>query len=240
MDDLAWGVLLAARMFPAMLLLPACGGGGLPLPARIGLTAALVLGLVPALAPSDPAPCGLRLAALLANELLVGAVLAFAAGCAFAACEMGGRLLDEMCGAARHSIYTPFGGDRQAPLSLLHLWLAVLFFFGLGGPGRLLEALRDSLRLVPLGGFAAAAGSVSAGEMALRLSAAALEGGLGLALPAATCLLCADLVLGFAGRLAPGLPVYFVGLPLKVSLALAAVALSLPAGLERAWISFGW
>ena len=229
LSSVTWIGLLACRLLPAVLFVPAFGGARLPLPARIGLAMCLAWALMPVTLLAQEAPHGWACLALMAKELAVGIVLAFAANCAFDALRMAGGWLDNLAGTQRSQVSSAAGQGRGGPLSELHALLAVLVFFALGGPEQALAALADSLRLLPLGGFPDRSLLYFAGSMAIDLSNAAIRCAAALALPAGLAVVLTDGLLGLLNRSAPGLPVYFVGLPLRMSAVLAVVAI----GMER-------
>jgi flagellar biosynthesis protein FliR len=94
---------------------------------------------------------------------------------------------------------------------------------------------------VPIAATAAPAKMSGLGALVIMASGRILETALALAAPAVVALLLADLLLGAVCRIAPQVPVYFVGMPLK---ALAGVGIVLVAlgGIEAALVTAlrGW
>ncbi|HOX43214.1 MAG TPA: flagellar biosynthetic protein FliR [Myxococcota bacterium] len=227
-----WG-LVTARLLPAILCLPPLGGAHLPRPVQLGLAGVLAAALLPAGGPVPVLPgLGVYLGLLL-KELGLGAVLAVAGLALVEALRAGGRLADDLRGAGQAPGGAGDSGDT--PLARLHGLLACLAFFALGGPEAGLRVLGASLvRLPPLAwpdGAALEAGA----RLAVGAFATAFELAMAVAFPAALAGLGVDLVLGWVGRSAPGLPVHFVAAPLRAVLALGAVALALEPNLA-AWI----
>lgn len=227
MDAVWWALLVAGRVLPGIVLIPAFGGRRVPLPAQLGLAACAVLLVFERTGFAGATPDGMRWVALLGKELAVGAVLALAASCPFAALRIAGQLVDDLRGASRTEVVEPTAGGRASPLAVLHLLLACVVFFELGGPVRLVEALGHSYTALPVAAFPDGPLLQRAGELALALTGAALRLGVELAWPAAAAVLAADVVLGFVNRSAPQLQVFFLGLPLRLALGAAAAALCL-------------
>jgi flagellar biosynthetic protein FliR len=106
---------------------------------------------------------------------------------------------------------------------------------------RVLEALLASYDAVPLAGALTAAHLRAGALVVVAASARLLESALGLAAPVIVALWLADLALGMVARVAPQVPVYFVGLPVKGLLAVGVVLVGLGA-LDHALLSDagGW
>jgi flagellar biosynthetic protein FliR len=238
----------AARALPVVWLVGPLGGARLPAPARVAFGLLLAALAAPALthaaarAGLDLARAGaLVLGLVLVREVLIGLGLGLITSFAFRAAETAGRLVDVLRGAALAEVFVPTSEERASPLGALYVLLASLVFLELGGVARTVEALLASYDAVPLVG-ALTAGTLRAGaEVVVFASARLLESALGLAAPAIVALWLADLALGLVARVAPQVPIYFVGLPLKGLLAVGVVLLSVGA-LERSFAAGfgGW
>jgi flagellar biosynthetic protein FliR len=226
----------AARLAPVIWMVPALGGTRLPAPVRVGFAAALALLAAPALAGAGDAARltsallpAVRVALLLAREVIVGLCLALVASGPFRAAEIAGRLSDALRGANIAEVIAPTSDERASPLAALHVLVATLLFLQLGGLEQVLAALMSSYQAVPLGGGFSPAQATHAGRAVVAASAALIASGLALAAPVVVALWLADVALGLVARAAPQIPVYFVGLPLKGLLAVGVVFLGLGA-----------
>jgi type III secretory pathway component EscT len=224
----------AARTVPVTWLVSPLGGARLPATARLafGLTlaalAAPALGAAVARVGLAHAGVGLVLV-VVARELFVGFGLGFVVSLAFRAAETAGRLVDVLRGASLAEVLVPTSDERASPMGALYALLATLVFLELGGVPRLLEALLVSYQAVPLAGHVAPATLRAAAGVLVVSSARLLEASLGLAAPVVVALWLTDLALGMVARVAPAVPVYFVGLPAKGLLAVGVVLLGLGA-----------
>jgi type III secretory pathway component EscT len=229
----------AARALPVTWLVGPLGGARLPAPARVAFGLLLAVLAAPALthaaARAELGHAGAVVVGLvLARELLIGLGLGLVTSFAFRAAETAGRLVDVLRGATLAEVFVPTSEERASPLGALYVLLASLVFLELGGVTRTVEALLASYDAVPLVG-ALTAGTLRAGAQVVVLaSARLLESALGLAAPALVALWLADLALGLVARVAPQVPIYFVGLPLKGLLAVGVVLLGVGA-LERSF-----
>jgi type III secretion protein SpaR/YscT/HrcT len=220
----------AARTLPVSWLIPAFGGPLVPAPVRVGLGLGLSVLCLPRLTGQVPPSAGVLLwVLLLARELAVGLTLGFVGSLIFRAAEMAGRLTDVLRGANLAEVLSPLSQERSSPLGELTLFLAVVIFLELGGLGHVATALARSYDAVPVAATTVPAHLGQAAALALAASGQMLESALGLAAPAIVALLLADLALGAVARAAPQIPVYFVGMPLKALLGVAATLLGVGA-----------
>jgi flagellar biosynthesis protein FliR len=219
----------AARTVPVAWLIPAFGGPHVPAQVRMGLGLALAVLCLPRLGGQVPQAGPLVWILLVAREGAVGVTLGFVSSLVFRAAETAGRLTDVLRGANLAEVLNPVADERTSPLGDVTLLLAVVIFLELGGLGHVAAALARSYDAVPLTARTTPAGLGQAAGLALLASGQMLEAALGLAAPALVALLLADLALGAIGRVAPQIPLYFVGMPLKALLGVGAVLVSLGA-----------
>lgn len=202
-------LLVAARLLPVTLLLPA----RVPLLARAVLGVLLAALLVPVLADAALPAGPLAAAALALRELAVGAVLALLVAVPFWAAQAAGGIAGAAVGA----------GGRVADFALL---LAAAVFFASGSHLLAVRALAASYQAVPL----AAASPAPAGALATTVidaTAHLVLAAVGLAAPVLAALFFADVALALAGRAARGLPVAEVAGPLRAAAAIFALLASL-------------
>jgi flagellar biosynthesis protein FliR len=218
----------AARTIPVAWMVPAFGGPHVPAHIRVGLGLALAVLCLPRIWGQVPDSGPTLWILLLFREVAVGLTLGFAVSAIFRAAEAAGRLTDIVRGANMAEVLSPLEG-RTSPLGDVFLLLAVVIFLELGGLGHVATALGRSYDAVPL---AAVATPEQLGRvLSLTITTAALlvETAVALAAPAIVALLLADLALGAIGRVAPQIPLYFVGMPLKALLGVGAVLIALGA-----------
>jgi flagellar biosynthetic protein FliR len=166
---------------------------------------------------------------LIGREVAVGLTLGFVGSLVFRAAETAGRLTDILRGANLAEVLNPISDERTSPLGDVTLLLAVVIFLEIGGLGHVASALARSYDAVPVAATARPAGFAQAAALAVAASAQMLEAALGLAAPALVALLLADLALGALGRVAPQIPLYFVGMPLKALLGVGALLMAVGA-----------
>jgi len=224
----------AARTVPVTWLVSPLGGARVPAAARLAFGFGLAALAAPTLAAAA-ARAGLDhsgallLGAVLVREVLIGLGVGLVASFAFRAAEAAGRLVDTLRGASMAEVLVPTSDERASPVGALYVLLATLVFLELGGVPRLLEAMLASYDAVPLAGGLTAASLRAAALVVVTASAKLLEVALALAAPVVVALWLTDLALGMIARVAPQVPVYFVGLPAKGLLAVGVVLVGLGA-----------
>jgi flagellar biosynthetic protein FliR len=223
------GSLVAARVVALVALAPFFGGRAVPAQARLMLGLALAAALGPlALPAGTPLPQSSILhALLLLKEAAIGAAMGFAASLMFHAAEAAGQLSDSGRGASSIEVSAPQLEGHTSPLGSLYLQLSVLLFLGLGGHRAVLLALAESYQVLPAAALPPLTALAPLAELSLRLTAEVLVMALLWAAPVLLASFLADVVLGLAARVNPGLPVYYVGMPLKATAGLAVALLGL-------------
>ncbi|HEX3696454.1 MAG TPA: flagellar biosynthetic protein FliR [Polyangia bacterium] len=225
-----------ARVIPLAIMLPAFGGRHVPLSIRLAL-GALLAALAWPLVAAAYGGAGLDRASpllwilIVGRELAVGVAVGFVASLAFHAAEVAGQLGDGLRGANAAAILIPASdGGAPSPLGTLYLLLATVIFLEIGGLSRVIAALMNSYAAVPLGlSNASVSGMQNAALVVLLASAKLLATALGLAAPLIVAMLLADVALAALARLAPDLPIYFLGLPVKALLGVGVILLGLGA-----------
>ena len=208
------------RLLPVVALSPFLGGPMLPPAARAAL--ALTLGAVARAVLGAGFPAGRPFLAVAASELALGAVLAFLATLPVEAARGAGRLIDTLRGATLGELHVaPIRQRETAVGDLLAQWTVTLAAWA-GADRLLVAALLETYRTLPVG--AAIDGTLRAGE-AVAAASGLLSAALCLGAPAAAALLCADLALSMASRLAPRSTLLDGAPPVRAALGIAAVAL---------------
>lgn len=142
-----------------------------------------------------------------------------------------GELLDRWRGSPADATSVGPAGEAS-PLGALHLSAGVVLFVTLGGHRLALAAFATSFVDVPLGG--GADGALAPFALgAMRIVADALTLALAFAAPAAIAFVVLEIVLGLWGRVAPGLSLYLLGMPLRAGLGVALALLGLSVLLPR-------
>ena len=221
-------LLVFARIGTMLMLLP--GLGETSVPARIRLTAALVLAAVLLPLHRDAYHLDLQalgpVAAMLAREILIGGMLGMTARLAMSAVQIAGSVIAQQLGLGFVTAIDPTQGEQGALLGNFLSLLGITLIFTTNLHYLVIAALNDSYTLfapgiVPLPGDMAA--------LTTRTIAAAFRIGVQLSAPFLVFGLLFNIGLGVLSRLMPQMQVYFIGLPLSIMVGLIIFVLVLGA-----------
>ncbi|HEY0708543.1 MAG TPA: flagellar biosynthetic protein FliR [Polyangia bacterium] len=219
----------STRTIPLAYMIPAFGGQNVHAHVRMGIGLALSVICLPQIEPALPSnQTGMMFwMLLLARETAVGFTVGYVGSSIFRAAEAAGRLIDTLRGANMAEVISPVTEGRSSPLGDVMLLLTTVIFLELDGVGYIAMALARSYEAVPLTLTTTATSLAGVGRLAVLSSAQLLQSALALAAPAVVAMLLADIVLGAIARMAPQIPVYFVGMPLKALAGVGIVLISL-------------
>jgi flagellar biosynthetic protein FliR len=210
-------MLVFARIGTMVMLLP--GLGELSVPVRVRLTVALVLTAV--LLPLHRNAYVLDLKSfgpvviMLAQEIMIGAVLGLTARLTIAALQIAGSVIAQQLGLGFVTAVDPTQGQQNVIVGNFLTVLGVTLIFATDLHHLVIAALNDSYTLfqpgdIPLIGDVAA--------LTTRTVAAAFRIGIQLSAPFLVFGLLFNLGLGILSRLMPQMQVFFVGIPLSILL----------------------
>jgi flagellar biosynthesis protein FliR len=236
-------ILPGARVLGLAWTAPALATPGLGVRFRLALAALLVAVVLPVAEPSlaaaAPAPSdGVAVARACLVEGMIGAALGFSAALIVAGARQAGELVGLQAGLSPAALLDPDAGAELTPLGHLYGLVALALFLVLDGPLKLVRALVESYRVLPVGGVVLTGETV---QQAFDHVGAALELVLAAAAPTALALALAGLALGLLGRAAPSLPLMALTLPVRCAVGLVLVMLGLTAlagTLAAAWANW--
>ncbi len=224
-----WAFLqVFARVVALFTTAPVFGSREVPPQVRLGLAAVLSLALLPLVRPTlSPGIPGTTypMVAALAGEVLIGALMGMVASLLFAAVRMSGEVLDYQIGFTQATTFNPQFNEAVSPLAAFQTQYAVLLYLLANGHWLLIMALAGSFTSLP-------AAQLVLGPSLLHtftdLSFQMLVLGLEIAAPGAAVLLIVDIALAILSRAVPQMPVYFVGMPVKILAGLVMAAVLAP------------
>lgn len=217
-------LLIGARLSAFWAVLPVLRRG-VPNLAKAGIVGLFALLLTPVVAPAAlPASLGFFVVQV-ARETFVGLLLGFLVALVFSALYMAGQLIDIPMGFGMVTLFDSQTGDHVPMLGQFQNALAVLLFFSLNGHHALLAAMAQSFTVVPLGQGALAGGVV---QSVFQAFASLFVISLRIALPVMAAILVIDIALGIVTRAVPQMNVFVIGFPVKIAVGLFIYLLSLP------------
>lgn len=217
-----WPLFRVASFFMAM---PIIGTQMLPMRLRLGLALAVTVLIVPVLPPM-PQFDGLSLQnwIVVAQQVLIGALLGFSANILLQSFVAGGQLMAMQMGLGFASMTDPANGVNTVILSQIYLMLVMMLFLGMNGHLVLIEIMVESFGVIPVG---------LEGVSKMTLWELAHWGGwlfmaaLMMALPAVTALLVINFAFGIMTKAAPQLNIFAIGFPFTMLMGIFIVWVSL-------------
>ena len=222
--------LLLSRILPVIILSPAFGGEVVQTEVRMGIGILLSVVLFPAVSERirEIPFTALPFVVLMLKELFIGICLAFVVNTVFDAAQMAGGLVDLLSGMNMAQVYVPQLQQNVTIFSSLKLQLSVVLFLSMNGHHLVIEALADSLLVLPLDSYPTwPEGQWAFFDLHLRLFGDMLRVALLLAGPAFIATFLTDLSLGMINRVAPQVQVFFMSMSIKPLVAAVMVLVTL-------------
>ncbi|MCP3097623.1 flagellar biosynthetic protein FliR [Myxococcus sp. K15C18031901] len=210
--------LLMCRVMPVLIFSPFLGGEVVPTELKMGVGLTLSIVLYPSISSviTTIPLSALPYIALMAKEVFIGFVMAFVVNTVFEAARVAGTLVDTMAGSNNAQLYVPALGQQVSLFTNLKVQLAVVLFLTLNGHHLVIQALADSLVLVPLDGFPRfSTGSWSFFDLIIKVFAGMMRVSMALAAPAMLAAFLTDVALGAINRVAPQIQVFFISMSIK-------------------------
>ncbi len=230
-ESILWQVLplmlVVARVSGLFLFTPLLANRMAP--RRVRAMMALVMGTalyagLPGTARALPETDLLGLVALVAGELLIGAVMGFIAALPVFAMDLAGFIIGHQMGLGLARVYNPEVDADTDVLSQLLMYVGLGVFVSLGGLEALFLSLARTFERIPPGTFGVA-------DAPLDTIVGVLTGGFELAIRVAAPALCIILLvmiaMGFMMKSMPQINVLSVGFTVQILCGLGVVILSL-------------
>ena len=214
--------LVMMRCTGLVFAAPLFGHHAIPTLLKFGLAASLTIALaIPAGATAGSLP--LVLAAPI--ELVIGLSLGFILSLCFEAFELAGRVISIQLGLSLGSVFSPTQEEASTAIDPFFSVLAGLLFLAMGLHLAIIRVLANSFVAYPVGaGWPADLATTGTHTIAL-----ALELGVRVAMPIALVLLLVELSVALLARAIPQINVFILGLPLKMLVGFAVLAVAMPA-----------
>lgn len=204
----------------------------LPNPVRFWLSVLLAIIVTPAVNASVP---GLLLGSwpylfiMAGREFLIGAAIGFVSSLPLYALQFSGFLDGTLMGLNMMNMFDPLSSSQVSVLAQMKYLLAIWFYLHWDGHMLLVQALSESVKLVPIGiGLWESSGLVPWMDWIQRAFVIALK----LSLPIFGAVLLAEVGLGFVARTVPQMNVFVLGIPLKIGIGLVVLLTVLPTSVD--------
>ena len=225
--------LVLARVSPLFIVAPLFSSKMIPSQVKGIAAVGLSIGLAGVASHGQQIPTGaLQIATLMVEQVLVGIILSFTVAALMAAVQTAGGLADIVSGFSFGATVDPINGNQGGTFSELYSLVGVMLFIAIGGDAWLLHGIARTFDLVPLASGPHMGSLLGAAESSVSsMFVSAVE----VAAPVILALLVTDVAFGMVSKVVPQMNVFSVAFPLKVGVAIAVVAASLP--FLGGWIS---
>ncbi len=216
--------LAFTRIMAILIHVPVFGGQNIPTQVRVGLGFALAMVLIPwQPLPPDAATIGTFAYGIsIGKEILIGTLIGFSADLAFGAIQLAGAAMGMGSGFESSRIFNPALGEAGSAFDQIFVMTASMVFLVIDGHHLVLIAIQNTFNAAPLNGSLPFSGA----EAVIKMTSTFIAAGLQMALPVMAALFLTDLTLGLLARVAPQVQVYFLGLPVKVVVAMIALGMT--------------
>ncbi|MCX6064888.1 MAG: flagellar biosynthetic protein FliR [Chloroflexi bacterium] len=215
--------LAFTRIMAIIIHVPVFGGQNIPMQVRIGLGFLLALVLIPwQPIPADAVTVGaVGYSLAIGKEIIIGTLIGFAADLAFGTIQMAGSAMATGSGFESGRIFNPALGESGSAFDQLFVMTATMVFLVIDGHHLVLIAIQKTFEALPLNSSLPFNGM----DAVMKTAPVFIASGIHLALPVMAALIMTDLTLGLLARVAPQVQVYFLGLPVKVVVALLSMGM---------------
>jgi flagellar biosynthetic protein FliR len=183
----------------------------------------------------------ISLALLALRELFIGSAIGILAGLPLVALQVSGEQVSMAMGLSMASVMDPLMERQTSIIGQLQFLIGLWFYFRWNGHLLLVQAVVESLRLIPPGKLTwIPAGDLSLGEWLSAVFNLAVK----IVVPFYCALLLADVGLGFLARTVPQMNIFILGLPVKIALGVFVLVVVLPLTVEmiythlERWVEF--
>ena len=221
-------LIVGLRFIGMFFTSPVFVAPSLPLPARFWAAVLISIAAVGSADLSIPTAifsnwisiilCGTR-------EFFIGTALGFLSALPLYALQVAGELIGNVMGLAMVSLLDPLSEEQSSIIGQLYFLIGLWFFFHWNGHLLLVQSVVESLKLIPIGKISLfIPADMGVGLWLQKLFVLAVR----MVLPFYGALLLADIGLGFLARTVPQMNIFVLGLPFKIALGLFLLMVVLP------------
>lgn len=215
------------RVATILVTVPVFGYTSIPMPVKAGLAFFVSLVLFPLIQAGDfviPLEL-LPFVMMVLKEVIVGLIIGLATNFLFVGVQMAGELIGLDMGFGMVNIIDPTSGEHISIMGQFKYVVSLLLFLILNGHHFLLNALRSSFVAIPLG---TANFTQLVTTQIIMLSTTIFKIALQLGGPILVVLFLTSFVMGIIARTVPQMNIFIIGFPLKISVGMIMVTVSLP------------
>ncbi|MBS1132507.1 MAG: Flagellar biosynthesis protein FliR [Proteobacteria bacterium] len=214
-----------ARILGFIAAAPLWSTAGIPRRTRLILAISIAVAITPTLPPMPGVqPGSLPGLWILAQQMLIGVGMGFAAKIVFTAFDIAGEFISFQMGLGFATFYDPLNSSQTPVITEFISLIALLLFLSMNGHLLYLATLAQSFSAIPVSATPLGASSwLNLAELGSKIFSA----GLLLSLPIIVALMITNVALAVLTRAAPQLNLFALGFPLTLMGGFVALAISL-------------
>jgi len=209
-------LLCITRMSGLFVIIPVFGSKNIPPQVKVGLVFFTSYVLLPVLDLQYVSGIDtfLNLAYLLIIEFIIGLSFGMVMVLALSCIYLAGAIIDRNIGFSMVSVINPIGTDSLPVSANLFYIMSLMIFFVINGHHQLIRVLVETYNFAPVG---RGVYNVFAYMQLTEVLQAAFIMGFKLASPFVVTVFISNILLGLLAKAMPGMNVFMLGMPLKVT-----------------------
>ncbi len=238
-EELLTFFAVLVRFSVLIAILPVTGDRIVPGPVKVLLALSISIALFPALVANGDVHVGDALAwgssasgiaATVAMEAIVGAVMGYVARLAFDAIDLGGNLVGTFMGFAMASTYDAHQETQSQIVAQLQLAIAMLLFLAVDGHHLMLRAALESYQIMGLGALAIGKTGFNSlfSAKLVELTGEVVVVGVLIAAPVAVSLFAVNVAFGVMAKAMPQLNILVLSMAVSALVGLFVLLISVP------------
>ncbi len=204
----------------------------MPIPVKFWLSVMLAIVVTPVAEVEVPGVLlgsWVYLFIMVGREFLIGTSIGVISSLPIYAMQVSGYFDSTLMGFNMMNIFDPLSVSQTSVLAQMKYLLAIWFYLHWNGHMLLIQALSESIKLVPIGiGVWDGAGEIPWLEWLGTIFVIALK----MSLPIFGSLLLAEVGLGFVARTVPQMNVFVLGIPLKIAMGFFVLLMVFPSSVD--------
>jgi flagellar biosynthesis protein FliR len=222
-------ILVFARIASIIMLVPVFGSEDVPLAAKAGLSLLLAVLVFPNVSTSYAGPMSFALpqfTVAFLKEIFIGICIGYTATFLFVSVQFAGLLIDRQMGFEMVRAVDPTTQEEVTFSGQFQMIVFTIIFLVINAHYFLILAIQKSFELIPLLGAKLPAETIS--FFMSGLVGNVFEISIRLAAPVFIVLFITTLGLGVVARTVPQINVFFVGLPIQITVGIVTFIIALP------------
>jgi len=217
--------LALTRVLAILVQIPIFNSDAVPNQIKLGFGIILTMMIVPwePLGTDAEAIPLFPFAGAILQELIIGLLAGYAATLVFGVFQMAGKIIELGSGYSSGQVFNPTLGETGSAYQQLFVIVILLFFLVTNGHHVFIAGIKQTFDVLPVRSAITEISLETVIVYTTNLMASAIQ----IAFPIMVALLLTDISLGLLARVAPQIQVFFLGLPVKVWIALFALMVSI-------------